>query len=1526
MKLRALRYTLLLTAIFGITFLLRAALSTVSTGTWVAVGNMAAARSGACTAVLSDGWLLISGGADANGPTATADRFGTTGSWSAAGSMNSRRSYHSCALLPDGRVLVAGGTSLGGGITNSAEIYDPSANSWTQAGNMNDARSGATTSVLQDGRVLIAGGQSSGGALNTLEIFDPASGTFSNAGTMSSPRQDHAAAVLQDGRVLIAGGSSDGAHALSTTEIYDPQAGNTFAGPAMSTPRARHTATTLLGGTVVVIGGSDYSNDLASAEVFDPAANTFSAASNLATARSKHSAFLLPNNNEVLVVGGQAAGSDLASAELYIPWQNAFQATGAMAAARSDATGAALTSVDGRLLIAGGSGTSAELYGFATVKTDASDYPPGTTVHITGSGWQPNETVTLTLVESPLIDTHGPYTITADQSGNITDSSFTTDSHDLSVRFWLSAVAWTGYKSSSDCTGTIQNGPTIVDVTSANQNLGVGNPTSLELQAASLSDQGGAFVKWTFGSTTQTTPAICVASPSGTYTATYSTTATAPTVTSVSPTSGDLNTTENVTITGTKFVAQSTVSFGSNITVNTTTVNSSTQIVANITIGSSAATGVRNVSVTNPGSGGGSATGTLVNRFTVNKRTSSTSISCLPTSVNVNSATTCSASVTDNDTGIVVTPTGNVNFTSSQSGTFSSSGSCALSGSGATATCSVSYTPTTFGGGTHVITGSYGGDATHLSIGGAFNLGVQNPGTTTTVSSSSNPSTYGSSPTFTAKVAPATGSTVPTGTVQFQIDGVSVGSQVAVSGCNPSPDACATFTPTAAQLPAGGSPHSITAVYTGDGTFTGSTSVAFSQTVNAATLTYTANPASRAYGVNNPAFTGTVTGFAPGDTQASATSGTLSFTSPATSSSNVGSYAINGSGLTANNGNYTFMQAASNSTALTVTAATLTYTANPASRAYGVNNPGFTGTVTGFAPGDTQASATTGTLSFTSPATSSSNVGSYAINGSGLTANNGNYTFVQAAGNATALTVTAATLTYTANPVSRAYGVNNPAFSGSVTGFAPGDTQASATTGTLSFTSPATSSSNVGSYAINGSGLTANNGNYTFVQAASNATALTISQATPTVTFTGAPANAYFNSQFMVSATTNASTIATITASGSCTITGTTVTITAGLGTCNLQANWPADTNYIAASAMQSTNALQILVTVSVPTTTTVVYDGTPKAVTPTVTPVVAYAETYTGILPTEYTTSSSAPTEPGSYTVVATVTDANYTGSGMGTLTITQKDPALALALRSGMPEPSYYGYRVYYELTTVNSPCPTGQVQFFVDGTASTTANLSKSPCTTQPIEFSTATLTPGMHTVYAVYSGDTYYLPQTSASVSHQVDADGTSVLLATSAMMVYVGDPVTLTATVTLAHPIDGSAMPPSGTVQFFDNTTTLLGESALSSNTAMFAIDSLAAGSHSLTATYVSTNGDFAGSSSPVSVETVDKISPSITWPSPADIVYGTKLGDTQLNATATDAHHSGNPITGTFTYNPAADTVLAVGPFNLRSRSSTADS
>ena len=50
--------------------------------------------------------------------------------------------------------------------------------------------------------------------------------------------------------------------------------------------------------------------------------------------------------------------------------------------------------------------------------------------------------------------------------------------------------------------------------------------------------------------------------------------------------------------------------------------------------------------------------------------------------------------------------------------------------------------------------------------------------------------------------------------------------------------------------------------------------------------------------------------------------------------------------------------------------------------------------------------------------------------------------------------------------------------------------------------------------------------------------------------------------------------------------------------------------------------------------------------------------------------------------------------------------------------------------------------------------------------------------------------------------------------------------------------------------------------------------------------------------------------PTLTWPTPADIVYGAALNGTQLNATAT---YKGTNVPGTFAYSPATGTVLHAG-------------
>jgi hypothetical protein len=218
----------------------------------------------------------------------------------------------------------------------------------------------------------------------------------------------------------------------------------------------------------------------------------------------------------------------------------------------------------------------------------------------------------------------------------------------------------------------------------------------------------------------------------------------------------------------------------------------------------------------------------------------------------------------------------------------------------------------------------------------------------------------------------------------------------------------------------------------------------------------------------------------------------MAFTTGATGASNVGSYAVDGGGLTADNGNYVFVQAAGNASVLTVRPATLTISVNSAGMTYGGPLPTFGATVNGLVNGQTLASVTGGAIEFATNAGSTSNVGSYAVTDSGLNLTSPNYVLAQASNNAIALTISPATLTYTADAAAAVAGKTIAGLGGSVTGFVGGQTLASATTGTASWTTPANTASPAGRYAIDGAGLSADDGNYDFIQASGNATALTI--------------------------------------------------------------------------------------------------------------------------------------------------------------------------------------------------------------------------------------------------------------------------------------------------------------------------------------------------------------------------------------------------------------------------------------------------
>lgn len=235
----------------------------------------------------------------------------------------------------------------------------------------------------------------------------------------------------------------------------------------------------------------------------------------------------------------------------------------------------------------------------------------------------------------------------------------------------------------------------------------------------------------------------------------------------------------------------------------------------------------------------------------------------------------------------------------------------------------------------------------------------------------------------------------------------------------------------------------------------------------------------RVYGDANPAFTLTPTGLINGDSIASAVAGNV--TTSASSTSDVRSYLLSGSALTSRQG---YVLLVIDGT-LSVTLRPLTVTGADLSRLYGDANPTFGGTTVGLASFDSPASLG---VAFRTTATQASNVGGYPVAPTVDPTAARNYAPTLVNGT---LRVNPATLVYVADPISRSSLEPNPALTGTLTGFRLGDTAATAAAGTVVWTTPAGAGSLPGRYAVDGGGLSATN--YVFRQAATNATALTIS-------------------------------------------------------------------------------------------------------------------------------------------------------------------------------------------------------------------------------------------------------------------------------------------------------------------------------------------------------------------------------------------------------------------------------------------------
>jgi sugar lactone lactonase YvrE len=268
----------------------------------------------------------------------------------------------------------------------------------------------------------------------------------------------------------------------------------------------------------------------------------------------------------------------------------------------------------------------------------------------------------------------------------------------------------------------------------------------------------------------------------------------------------------------------------------------------------------------------------------------------------------------------------------------------------------------------------------------------------------------------------------------------------------------------------------------------------------------------------------------------------------------------------------------------------------------------------------------------------------------------------------------------------------------------------------------------VGNHTVSAA-YTSSNG---FTSAATSPVTLTVGQATATVTlsnlsqtYTGSPLSATAATTptgLAVSLTYNGSATAP-TAAGSYTVVATVNT-----------------TNYVGTA----TGTLVIAKATATVTLTnlTQTYNGSPHAATATTAPTgLAVSLTYNG--------STTAPTAAGSYTVVATVNDPNYTGTATGTLVISKAGTATASVTSSANP---VFALNPITLTATVSSPSgtPTGTVTFLDGTTPLGTGTLASGVAT-----LTTSSLAVGSHSITVAYGGDTNFPAATSGALTQVVE---------------------------------------------------------------------------------------------------------------------------------------------------------------------------
>ena len=218
-----------------------------------------------------------------------------------------------------------------------------------------------------------------------------------------------------------------------------------------------------------------------------------------------------------------------------------------------------------------------------------------------------------------------------------------------------------------------------------------------------------------------------------------------------------------------------------------------------------------------------------------------------------------------------------------------------------------------------------------------------------------------------------------------------------------------------------------------------------------------------------------------------------------------------------------------------------------------------------------------------------------------------------------------------------------------------------------------------------------------------------------------------------------------------------------------------------------------------------------------------------------------------GSDTIIATYNGGAYFNGSSASLTEKIETSTATTTTLTSSPNPSQYGQSAIFtaSISFSGSGTPTGTVTFKNGSVTLGTGKVSDGKAF-----FAISTLAVGVHSITAIYSGDSQFTGSTSTALKQQVTKANSSITLNSSQNPSTSGQPVTFTTVV--ASSTTGT---PTGTVNFSDGTQ-LLGSHTLSGGVAALTTSKLSTGTHSIIAAYAG-SADFNTSNSSVLTQTVN---------------------------------------------------------------------